>query len=247
MKQTDKKQKRNNEIDRFITEAVLDERVTLKTNSIKIIEYIIGKINETSGLFYFGENSYQLYGLIEQRKKGNCTYIESSLNEHLYPSSLNNNMRSNTKRLHMHIKRIKGGLFFCDEINNKIDIQVESEEVEDFNIKRGDLVSKKEFEEKMILLGYENVDTTKHKGEICARGGIIDVYPINEYYPIRLEFFGNKVDTIRSFDINTQLSIKQKESINIENNKKKVKSVESISYEDYIPVSYTHLTLPTKA
>ena len=160
MKQTDKKQKRNNEIDRFITEAVLDERVTLKTNSIKIIEYIIGKINETSGLFYFGENSYQLYGLIEQRKKGGCTYIEPSLNEQLYPSSLNNNMRSNTKRLHMHIKRIKGGLFFCDEIKNKIDIQVESEEVEDFNIKRGDLVSKKEFEEKMLLLGYENVDTT---------------------------------------------------------------------------------------
>ena len=86
----------------------------------------------------------------------------------------------------------------------------------------------------MLLLGYENVDTTKHKGEICARGGIIDVYPINEYYPIRLEFFGNKVDTIRSFDINTQLSIKQKESINIENNKKDIKSVESISYEDYI-------------
>ena len=76
MKQTDKKQKRNNEIDRFITEAVLNERVTLKTNSIKIIEYIIGKINETSGLFYFGENSYQLYGLIEQRKKGSCSYIE---------------------------------------------------------------------------------------------------------------------------------------------------------------------------
>ena len=44
VKQTDKKQKRNNEIDRFITEAVLGERVTLKTNSIKIIEYIIGKI-----------------------------------------------------------------------------------------------------------------------------------------------------------------------------------------------------------
>ena len=234
MKQTDKKQKRNNEIDQFITEAALNERVTLKTNSIKIIEYIIGKINETSGLFYFGENSYQLYGLIEQRKKGSCTYIESSLNKHLYPSSLNNNMRSNTKRLHMHIKRIKGGLFFCDEINDKIDIQVESEKVEDFNIKRGDLVSKKEFEEKMFSLGYENVDTTKHKGEICARGGIIDVYPINEYYPIRLEFFGNKVDTIRSFDINTQLSIKQKESISIENNKKDIKSVESISYEDYI-------------
>ena len=105
VKQTDKKQKRNNEIDRFITEAVLDERVTLKTNSIKIIEYIIGKINETNGLFYFGENSYQLYGLIEQRKKGSCIYIESSLNEHLYPSSLNNNMKSNTKRLHMHIKK----------------------------------------------------------------------------------------------------------------------------------------------
>ena len=44
VKQTDKKQKRNNEIDRFITEAVLDERVTLKTNSIKIVEYIIGKM-----------------------------------------------------------------------------------------------------------------------------------------------------------------------------------------------------------
>ena len=126
MKQTDKEQKRNNEIDRFIAEAVLEERVKLKTNSIKIIEYIIGKINETSGLFYVGENSYQLYALIEQKKKGGCTFIEPSLNENLYPSSLNKNMKNNTKRLHKHIKGIKGSLFFCDEINGKIDIQVES-------------------------------------------------------------------------------------------------------------------------
>ena len=55
VKQTDKKQKINNEIDRFITEAVLEDRVTLKTNSIKIIEYIPNSSVEKL-LVYRGSN-----------------------------------------------------------------------------------------------------------------------------------------------------------------------------------------------
>src|SRR5204863_3119404 len=54
--------------------------------------------------------------------------------------------------------------------------------------------------------GYEAEAQVNHKGEFSLRGGILDVFPPTAPWPIRLEFFGDDLDSLRSFDPITQVS-----------------------------------------
>ncbi len=66
-----------------------------------------------------------------------------------------------------------------------------------------------EFITNCIYLGYENVTTVVTPNQIARRGGILDIWPPAEALPVRLEFFGNEIETVRRFDPNTQRSLKQ--------------------------------------
>lgn len=56
-------------------------------------------------------------------------------------------------------------------------------------------------------LGYETVSQVEHPGEFAVRGGIVDVFPLTEEYPVRIEFWGDEIDTIRRFDPVAQTSL----------------------------------------
>jgi transcription-repair coupling factor (superfamily II helicase) len=68
-----------------------------------------------------------------------------------------------------------------------------------------------------VLFEYEvrRVDFITEPGEFSVRGGILDVFSFSNDNPYRIEFFGNEVDSIRSFDVETQLSIEKKKKITI--------------------------------
>jgi len=57
-------------------------------------------------------------------------------------------------------------------------------------------------------MGYERNSIVNKTGEIAIRGFVIDIFPINSINPVRLEFWGDTLDTIRYFDINSQLTTK---------------------------------------
>ena len=54
--------------------------------------------------------------------------------------------------------------------------------------------------------GYEPEAQVTQKGEIALRGGILDVFPLTSPWPIRFEFFGNEIESLRTFDPQTQVS-----------------------------------------
>ncbi|MDO7137229.1 transcription-repair coupling factor [Algibacter lectus] len=62
---------------------------------------------------------------------------------------------------------------------------------------------------------FKRVDFVTEPGEFSVRGGIIDVFSFSNDEPYRIEFFGDEVDSIRTFDVETQLSIDQIKKINI--------------------------------
>ena len=62
--------------------------------------------------------------------------------------------------------------------------------------------------EQLVTLGYEHVDKVEQLGQFSARGGIIDVFPINSDVPLRIEFFDTEIESIREFDIDSQCSLK---------------------------------------
>ena len=69
--------------------------------------------------------------------------------------------------------------------------------------------------QKLRHLQYERVSTIESKGQFAIRGGIIDIFPVQTDSPVRLELFDDEVDTIRTFNIETQRSIENINSFEI--------------------------------
>jgi len=77
------------------------------------------------------------------------------------------------------------------------------------NLKVGQSISIRKLMERLINLGYSKELMINKTGEIAVRGFVIDVFPMGEENPIRLEFFGDEIESIRYFDVNTQKSIEK--------------------------------------
>jgi transcription-repair coupling factor (superfamily II helicase) len=60
--------------------------------------------------------------------------------------------------------------------------------------------------ERLVRMGYERVDQVQSIGQFSKRGDIVDIYPLDQENPVRLEFFGDEVDSIRIFNIEDQIS-----------------------------------------
>ena len=82
-------------------------------------------------------------------------------------------------------------------------------------IDSGTEVIREQLIESLIGFGYERVDQVESIGQFSARGGIVDIFPINNKVPIRLELFGDEVDSLREFDPITQRSINSITEIDI--------------------------------
>lgn len=67
----------------------------------------------------------------------------------------------------------------------------------------------------LVSMGYSHSDIVDGKGQFTLRGGIIDIFPIDSENPVRIELFGDDIDSIRTFDINSQRSIENIQKINI--------------------------------
>lgn len=65
----------------------------------------------------------------------------------------------------------------------------------------------------LVQLGYESTFQVESTGEFSVRGGILDIYPLTEQNPIRIELWGDEIDSIRSFDAESQRSIENLEEI----------------------------------
>ncbi len=74
-------------------------------------------------------------------------------------------------------------------------------------------IDRDSFIEQLKNLGYRPVSVVSAEGELSIRGGIIDVFPPQEEFPVRIDFFGDEIESLRLFDIDTQMSIKEIEEI----------------------------------
>lgn len=66
-----------------------------------------------------------------------------------------------------------------------------------------------------VEIGFQSADTVLEVGYFSRRGGILDIWPPAEPYPVRLEFFGDEIDTLRQFDPVSQRTIAKREKIQI--------------------------------
>jgi len=98
-----------------------------------------------------------------------------------------------------------------------------------------DLISIDFINEVLFEYHFKRVDFVSEPGEFSVRGGIVDVFSFSNDHPYRIEFFGNEVDSIRTFDVETQLSIAiQKKIAIIPNVEHKNLQEKRESFLDYI-------------
>lgn len=76
-----------------------------------------------------------------------------------------------------------------------------------FTIRSMDVVDLEKLSTKLVYLGYEKTSVVEMAGQFAVRGGIIDIFPLTEEIPYRIELWGDEVDSIRSFDPDSQRSI----------------------------------------
>ena len=84
-----------------------------------------------------------------------------------------------------------------------------------FEIGTGNSFLMEEIEDHLIGVGFERVDFVIEPGQYSIRGGILDVFSYANDHPFRIDFFGNEVESIRSFDVENQLSIRPLKKISI--------------------------------
>lgn len=82
-------------------------------------------------------------------------------------------------------------------------------------LKLGDTIERDEFLRRLVRLGYEAAPEVERMGQFSARGGIVDVFPINQMAPLRVEFFDDEIDSLREFDIVTKRSQRNMEAVNV--------------------------------
>ena len=101
-----------------------------------------------------------------------------------------------------------------------------------FHIKRGDTIEVAELEEMVQGLGFDRVDFVYEPGQYSVRGGIFDIFSYSESKPYRLDFFDNEIDSIRRFEISSQLSNDRLDEVDIISNINRAE-VERVSLAEF--------------
>lgn len=91
-----------------------------------------------------------------------------------------------------------------------------------------------EIEKTMRSFGFKEVDYVYEPGQFALRGSILDVYSYSNEYPYRIDFFGDEVDSIRTFEVQTQLSRQKVQSISIVPELAELES-EKVSFLSFLP------------
>ena len=123
------------------------------------------------------------------------------------------------------ITNLTGYLKYLPDLKIKDKLELE--------IKKGMEINRSKLEEILDKYGYIKESLVTTTGEFATRGYVIDLFLINEEHPIRIEFFGNEIDSIRFFNESTQLSIKTVDNILITPNKE-IETDNNSSIYDYM-------------
>lgn len=87
----------------------------------------------------------------------------------------------------------------------------------------------------LVSLGYERVGQVEMPGQFSVRGGILDLYPLTEENPWRIELWGDEIDSIRTFDAQSQRSLENLEEITIYPAAEQTGKKTLVSFLDYFP------------
>ncbi|MCI9074450.1 MAG: transcription-repair coupling factor [Dorea sp.] len=112
------------------------------------------------------------------------------------------------------------------------------------HMENGEMLDFQDIAERLTEAGYEREVQVDGLGQFAIRGGILDIYPLTEEQPVRIELWGDEIDSIRSFDAESQRSVQKLEEISIFPADELLNAdIKRVSFLDYFPVEDTLLFL----
>ena len=99
----------------------------------------------------------------------------------------------------------------------------------------GQSIDRDQLQERLGDLGFERVDYVYDPGQYALRGSILDVFSFSSEYPLRIDFFGDDIDSIRQFSVETQLSTDKRDNVVIVPDMDRDAGVEQVSLLDFLP------------
>ncbi len=108
----------------------------------------------------------------------------------------------------------------------------------------GDEIDLEDFEARLVSIGYERENQIEGPGQFAVRGGILDVFPLTEEMPVRIELWGDEIDSIRSFDVESQRSVENlTEAVIYPASENWRGGMDTVSFLEYFPKEKTLLFL----
>ena len=97
------------------------------------------------------------------------------------------------------------------------ELVVSHEELEDQTqvLHKGERIDITFLQDVLVDFGFQRTDYVYEPGQFAVRGSIVDIYSFSSEYPYRVDFFGDEIDSIRTFEVQTQLSLSKKDEITI--------------------------------
>jgi len=202
----------------FIKEFSIDGEKTSKGNALGNIPHgsealIISKISEyiKKDILFICENKKkynQIKDLLNFLEIKN-TYFFPEYDTNTYDRiSPNKNITSERVKTLIELKFSQENkiILTTAKASSQFIAEKKSNYYKNINLKIGNEYDLTEIKSFLVEYGYTNASYVREVGEFAIRGGIVDFYPFNYSSPVRLDFFGNKLDLIRTFDATTQLS-----------------------------------------
>lgn len=105
------------------------------------------------------------------------------------------------------VTTLDGGMDYC--------LPFERYQENRIHVAEEEILDLEEFKKNLVAIGYENTGQVQKEGEFSVRGGIIDIFPLTEECPYRIELWGDEVDGIRRIDVESQRSVEAVSEIEI--------------------------------
>ena len=83
------------------------------------------------------------------------------------------------------------------------------------SLQKHDVIDRNELAQKLLQLGYEKTAQVQEAGQFAVRGDIVDIYDLTEEDPVRIELWDDEIDSIRTFDPQSQRSLEQQETVHV--------------------------------
>ena len=206
---------------------------SLVLSSAVVRSYFIGAIALNNKLVVVSDDSFSLYHESVGVRSLRSQYLPTVFSEEFFPETFN---RSKSKYVQSLASSLAGDrprvIFTEGSLEEHVPRSVLSEKDTSFRVQINDRLLISDIMKSLYGYGYDENIEAKNIGECARRGGILDVFPTNTKNPIRIEFNGDIVTSIRYYNPTSQVSIETTNNIIIPTITKDISDVLSFTYKE---------------